>query len=297
MAKKTLYYLLFDASCSLCSDLADQVERASGSKLLTKSLYAPDALEMLKKARPDHKFEPTLLKVQDDKVRAFTGMKMRAEMVTFLNPVQLLKIARIVQKAGVPLFGSVQAHEPSPEHPAEPEAEPAPTETRHEGSNGFRLTYDGPELGAKTPVTELTTTSGETLTLANDPERNTLLLFLSTHCPHCVTVAQALGEFVIDAPERVILVFGAAEEDRLDTFIQTHKLGEVPVVVSPETRAAFSVTGVPYGFALDQQGIVRGKGIVNNNDHLDSLANTFYISVNAFKQALASRQDEQVVVI
>ena len=41
---------------------------------------------------------------------------------------------------------------------------------------------------------------------------------------------------------------------------------------------------------------VRGKGIVNNNDHLDSLANTFYVSVEAFKQALSSRSEDRVIV-
>lgn len=296
MAKKTLRYLLFDASCTLCSDLAGDVERASGNKLETKSLYAPDALEMLKKARPDYKFEPTLLEVQGEQVRAFTGMAMRAQMVTFLNPIQLLKIARIVQKAGVPLFGSFEIHEPGEPEEETPEPEAAPAEAKPEGLNGFRLTMDGPELGALTPVPAVTTIRGDTLSLENDPDRNTLLLFLSTHCPHCVTVAKALGEFVADAPERVVLVFGAAEPEQLETFIGTHQLQEVPTVVSPETRAAFSVTGVPYGFALDQHGIVRGKGIVNNNDQLDSLANTFYVSVEAFKQALASRQDEKVVV-
>lgn len=296
MAAKTIHYLLFDASCSLCSDLAGDVERASDHKLVTKSLYDRDALELLKRARPNYKFEPTLLQVKGDKVRAFTGMKMRAQMVTFLNPLQLLKIARIVQKAGVPLFGEFEAHEateqiqetPAPEHAAEP----APRDF----GPGFRFSAIGPELGARTPISELTTMRGETLNLTFDTERNTLLLFLSTHCPFCVIVAQALAEFAADAPERVIVIFGASEPDKLQEFLRKHELDSLPVVVSPEARAAFEVTGVPYGFALDQHGIVRGKGVVNNNDHLDSLANTFYVSVEAFKQALASRSEDKVVV-
>lgn len=297
MAQKIHHYLLFDASCSLCSDLAGDVEQASGNKLETKSLYASDALELLKKARPDYKFEPTLLQVQGDQVRAYTGMAMRAQMVTFLNPIQLLKIARIVQKAGVPLFGSFEAHEATGSEEAAIESEPAPDqEPEVQGLNGFRLTPDGPELGSKTPVAGVTTTHGETLALDHDPDRNTILLFLSTHCGFCVKVAQALAEFAADAPERIILVFSADEREKIDAFLETHHLEELPVVLSPETRAAFSVTGVPYGFALDRHGIVRGKGVVNNNEQLDSLANTFYVSVEAFKQALATRQDQKVVV-
>ncbi len=298
MATKTIHYLLFDASCSLCSDLAGDVERASDHKLVTKSLYDRDALELLKRARPKYKFEPTLLQIKGDKVRAYTGMAMRAQMVTFLNPVQLLKIARIVQKAGVPLFGDFEEHTPALDENetstkvAEPIAEPA----KPPFESGFRLTPDGPALGTKTPVATLTTLRDETLDLEFDSERNTLLLFLSTHCPFCVVVAKTLAEFSADAPERIIVVFGAAEPDKLNEFVQAHQLEHLPIVVSPETRAAFGVVGVPYGFALDQRGIVRGKGVVNNNDHLDSLANTFYVSVEAFKQALASRSEDKVVV-
>jgi methylamine dehydrogenase accessory protein MauD len=293
-------YLLFDASCALCSDLAGDVERASDGKIITKSLYAPDALEMLKRARPDYKFEPTLLVAEGDKVKAYTGMAMRAQMVKFLNPLQLLKIARIVQKAGVPLFGSFEAHEPNEAlvetAESEPEPEPVHEEEKPAGPTGFRLTSDGPELGSVTPVESVTTTAGETLSLAHSLEQNTILLFLSTSCPFCVKVAEALAEFAADAPERVILVFSTVDPDKLASFLESNHLTELPIVVSPETRAAFSVTGVPYGFALDQMGVVRGKGIVNNNEQLDSLANTLFVSVEAFKQALATRTDDKVVV-
>lgn len=308
MREKTKRYLLFDASCALCSDLAGDVERASDGALVTKSLYAPDAIQLLKRARPKYKFEPTLIEQKGARVRAYTGLGMRAQMVTFLNPLQLLKIARLVQQAGVPLFGSFDTHEAS-----EPAADTAPvtldpvaeatsavieppTETKRELPPGFRLTPDGPELGTQTPVSALTTTKNVTLALHGETDRNTLLLFLSTHCPFCHDVAHALAEFAQDAPERIIVVFGAAEPDALHEFLSKHPLGEIPIVVSPETRAAFGVTAVPYGFALDQHGTVRGKGVVNNNDHLDSLANTFYVSVEAFKQALATRQEDKVVV-
>jgi methylamine dehydrogenase accessory protein MauD len=221
-----------------------------------------------------------------------------------LNPLQLLKIARIVQKAGVPLFGSFEAHEPNEAfleaQESKPEPEPAiePTAEKSETPvlNGFRLTAEGPELGSLTPVTELTTTAGNTLSLIDNSPENTILLFLSTSCPFCLKVAEALGEFVADAPERVIPVFSTVDPEKLTAFLDTYKLTELPIVISPETRAAFGVTGVPYGFALDGNGIVRGKGIVNNNEQLDSLANTFYVSVAAFKQALATRTDDKVVV-
>jgi methylamine dehydrogenase accessory protein MauD len=297
-------YLLFDSSCVLCSDLAASVEKASSGALMTMSLYAPEAKAMLDKASPQWKFEPTLVEVKGEKVRAYTGLAMRAHMVTFLNPVQLLKIARLVQQAGVPLFGTIEPREPgeaaldplSAEPVAESPSADHQAEEDYAGSDGFRFTSEGPDLGTKTPVPSVTTTMGQDLALANDPGSNTLLLFLSTHCPHCHKVAEVLHAYAEDAPERIIVIFGASDPAALDEFLAKHHLASLPIVVSPETRAAFGVTGVPCGVALDQSGTLRGKGIVNNADHLDSLANTFYVSVEAFKQALASRKEERVVV-
>jgi methylamine dehydrogenase accessory protein MauD len=291
-------YILYDSGCAQCDDLAAKLEQASGGTLLGMSLYDREAKKWLDRARPNWKFEPTLLQVDGDQVHAYTGMSMRAHMLTFLNPLQLLKIVRVVQQAGVPLFGSFENHEPNPELMQEEETAPEPAHEpiKPELPPGFSLTHVGPEIGEHTPVESVTDRRGESLPLTPNDGQNTLVLFFSTSCPYCHAVAQALAEYAQDAPERIILTFGAVEQDKLDEFLNKHQLRDFRIVVSPETRAAFGVTGVPYGFALDEHGIIRGKGIVNNNDHLDSLANTFYVSVNAFKQALASRTEDRVIV-
>ncbi len=296
---RTQHYILFDSSCSLCSDLAADIEKASGGALLGKSLYSREAKAWLDRARPGWKFEPTLVTVHEDEAHAYTGMAMRAQMLTFLNPLQLLRIARIVQKAGVPLFGSFEAREPSTAGvPAESDQARSPAQAEKlEMPLGFRLTSDGPEVGARTPVETVTTNTGRIIHLDGDSGQNTLLLFLSTSCTFCRQVASYLHDLAETAPEQLVLVFSTVEPDALRRFVIEHRLGSIPVVISPETRAAFNVTGIPYAFALDGNGQVRGKGIVNNADHLDSLANTFYISVDAFKQALASRKEDKVEII
>lgn len=295
------HYILYDSGCAQCDDLAAKIEKESGGALTAKSLYAREAKEWLDRARPNWKFEPTLVQVDGDDVRAYTGLSMRAHMLTFLNPLQLLKIARVVQQAGVPLFGPVEVRQAQPELFETAAAETAAasvseTPAEPEIPSGFIATHDGPEVGTHTPVESLVTTRGEILALAATPQQNTLLLFFSTSCLYCHAVAQALAEFAQDAPERIILTFGAVEQNKLNEFLDKHQLKDFRVVLSPETRSAFGVVGVPYGFALDQQGVIRGKGIINNNDHLDSLASTFYVSVETFKQALASRSEDKVVV-
>lgn len=295
---KTEHYILFDSGCAQCSDVAAEIEKASDHKLRGKSLYAPEAKQWLDRARPGWKFEPTLVELDGAHVRAFTGMAMRTHLLTFLNPLQLLRVARVVQKAGVPLFGNIEAREPDPSLAEQADAETATEAAHAEGDalSGFSYTNDGPALGTLTPVTELTLNTGKTFSLTTERERNLILLFLSTSCGFCRKVAAYLKEFANGAPEDLVLVFGVTEPDKLRDFIKEFQLAELPIVISPETRSAYGVVGVPYGYALDTRGVIRGKGIVNNDEHLDSLANTFYVSVEAFKQALDSHKEERVVV-
>lgn len=292
------HYILFDSGCAQCTDVAAAIEKESGGALVGMSLYAPEAKVLLDRARPNWKFEPTLVEVDGERVRAFTGLQMRAHLVTFLNPLQLVRIARVVQKAGIPLFGAFEAHEP---HPLESDTADAHSDgdvpaLSSELPDGFSYTKDGPELGAFTPIATVTTTKGKTIPLRDGADDNTILLFLSTACGFCRKVAPYLAEFAAESPEKLVLVFSVVEPEQLRAFVKEFKLGKIPLVISPETRSAFGVVGVPYGFALDATGMIRGKGIVNNNWHLDSLANTFYVSVEALKQALASRKEDKVVV-
>ncbi len=291
-------YILFDSGCAQCSDVAAEIEKASDHKLRGKSLYAPEAKAWLDRARPGWRFEPTLVELDGERARAFTGMAMRTHLLTFLNPLQLLKVARAVQKAGIPLFGNIQAREPDLALAGAAEAEMASeaAEALNDTLSGFAYTNEGPALGDITPVAALTMTTGKTLALTTDRERNLILLFLSPSCGYCRKVAEYLTTFAQNAPEDLVLVFGATEPEKLRDFIKEFQLASLPIALSPETRSAFGVVGVPYGYALDTRGVIRGKGIVNNDEHLDSLANTFYVSVEAFKQALDSRKEEKVVV-
>ncbi|MBI4671637.1 MAG: redoxin family protein [Chloroflexi bacterium] len=292
------HYILFDSGCAQCTDVAAAIEKESSGALLGMSLYAPEAKQLLDRARPGWKFEPTLLEVDGEHVRAFTGLQMRTHLVTFLNPLQLLKIARVVQQAGIPLLGAFEAHEPHPAETGTVETQAAQLAEalQSELPDGFAYTKDGPELGMVSPVAKLTTTKGKLIRLNDGADDNTILLFLSTTCGYCRKVAPYLAPFATEAPEKLVLVFSTVEADQLRAFVKEFKLGKIPLVISPETRSAFGVVGVPYGFALDAMGTIRGKGIVNNNWHLDSLANTFYVSVEALKQALASRKEDKVVV-
>ncbi len=92
-------YLLFDSGCSLCSGLATDIAAASNGLLTTRSLRDPEMQAALKHARPEWRWEPTLLEVQGEDVHVFTGFALRAQLLTVLGPRRAWRVAQLVARA------------------------------------------------------------------------------------------------------------------------------------------------------------------------------------------------------
>lgn len=56
-----------------------------------------------------------------------------------------------------------------------------------------------------------------------------------------------------------------------DEFVRTHHMAERGYILSTELGLAFQVAKLPYAVLLDADGVVRGKGLVNTREHLESL--------------------------
>ncbi len=69
-------YLLFDAGCPACTRVARAIERESNGWLTARSLHDPKMQALLRKARPEWRWEPTLLEVDSEHVRVFTGLNI-----------------------------------------------------------------------------------------------------------------------------------------------------------------------------------------------------------------------------
>lgn len=89
-------YLLFDSGCGRCSALASDVARVADGKLEARSLREPGMQAFLEEARPNWRWEPTLLEVRDGMARAYTRSAMARRLVTTLGPRRGFQIARIV---------------------------------------------------------------------------------------------------------------------------------------------------------------------------------------------------------
>jgi hypothetical protein len=108
---------------------------------------------------------------------------------------------------------------------------------------------EGPQLGEVLPAVPARSADGTTITIGG-PGRGRLVLFSSPTCIVCREVAPGLP------------AAGRAG-------------GLVPQVVhDPGAERTFDVPGTPFLLVLDELGIVRAKGTVNNLEQMEGLVST-----------------------
>ncbi|HET8704309.1 methylamine dehydrogenase accessory protein MauD [Castellaniella sp.] len=135
------------------------------------------------------------------------------------------------------------------------------------------LTIDkGPAVGAASPRFELDDLLGRALRIGHGGARSQLLFFVSPTCPVCKkllpilkSVARTEGAWL-----DIVLASDGEMPEHL-AFYRKAGLEHFPYVLSTEIGMRFQVSKLPYAILIDEQGIVRAKGLVNSREQLESL--------------------------
>ena len=164
---------------------------------------------------------------------------------------------------------------------------------------GALMMDSGIEVGDAAPRFELTDIFGRQLEIGGRREdgRSTMLLFVSPSCPVCKKLLSVVRWFMKSEGRSLDLVLvgdGDPEEHR--ALAKRYGLESVPFVIAPEIGMRFQVGKLPYAILVDEQGIVRSKGLVNSREHLESLLvakETGYVSIQDY---LAAKERETAAV-
>jgi methylamine dehydrogenase accessory protein MauD len=139
---------------------------------------------------------------------------------------------------------------------------------------GALMLNRGPAVGEPAPVLEVADLDGRPHQLgsARADGRSTLLLFVSPSCPVCKTLLPAVKSSRKDERAWMDVVLasdGDAGEQR--EFVRVQGLDGIPYIVSAALGLAYQVSRLPFAALLDEQGILRARGLVNSREHLESL--------------------------
>ena len=156
---------------------------------------------------------------------------------------------------------------------------------------GALMLNRGLTVGEPAPVLELADLDGRAHRLGSPRAdgRSTLLLWVSPSCPVCKSLLAAVKSSASD--ERswmdVILASDGDRSEQLE-FVRAQGLNGVPYIVSSALGLAYQVSRLPFAALLDEQGILRARGLVNSREHLESLFEAKRLGVASLQEYFSS---------
>ncbi len=137
---------------------------------------------------------------------------------------------------------------------------------------GALMIDQGPKVGDAAPSFSLTSIAGGTVSIGGQLGRGQLLFFLSPTCPVCKKLLPVIRS--IAASEKAWLDIVLASDGELPqhkAFYEKADLGAFPYVLSTELGMTYQISKLPYAVLIDEHGAIRGKGLVNSREQLESL--------------------------
>lgn len=153
---------------------------------------------------------------------------------------------------------------------------------------GALVTDSGPALGAAAPRFELASLDASPVQVPIAGGVGTLLFFLSPTCPVCKKLLPVLKS--VQQSERswlrIVLASDGNMPDHL-AFWQSAGLTGFPYVLSTELGMTYRISRLPYAVLIDEQGLVRSKGLINSREQLESLFVARDLGVSTVQEYLA----------
>jgi methylamine dehydrogenase accessory protein MauD len=145
--------------------------------------------------------------------------------------------------------------------------------TEPEEAPPLMIEQQGPGIGSQLPALSVETINGYgRITL--QPQRTTLLLFLSPLCEGCQQVVEPLNAFVKERGDHeYVIVILQADKQGCRAFLSVFPVS-APVVCDESrtiTNELFNAHSNPFGLFYDEQGILVRKGLAMGNEELHAL--------------------------
>ena len=130
---------------------------------------------------------------------------------------------------------------------------------------------EGPPLGEAPQPLEASDGDGQRVHIGG-PGDAQLLMFVSPGCHVCDQVLPSLPVVAHDAQLSPIVITDADAEET--SLVFARKAVAAPVVSGIEIAQRYEVPGTPFVVVLDDMGVVRAKGTVNNLEQMEGLVST-----------------------
>jgi methylamine dehydrogenase accessory protein MauD len=142
------------------------------------------------------------------------------------------------------------------------------------GPTGARPLADGPELGSTVTRLQGRTLDGAPWSYTFPAPREVLAIFVSPQCQTCNSLLPHIADFVRVHPDVDLLLISTLDDPAMNrAYVAFSRLPQerLTYVLGARQAADLNIEGTPYAVYLDDAGVVRNKGVVNNYEHLFGL--------------------------
>jgi len=152
---------------------------------------------------------------------------------------------------------------------------------------GALITDAGPKLGEASPSFDLPSLDDRAIAIAGTRTKSQLVFFLSPTCAVCKKLLPILRS-ASQAEKSWLDVVLASDGDPTQhlAFYRDQNRSQFPYVLSADLGMTYRVSRLPYAVLLDERGVIRAKGLVNNREQLESLFNAKEIGVASVQDYL-----------
>jgi methylamine dehydrogenase accessory protein MauD len=132
-----------------------------------------------------------------------------------------------------------------------------------------RVGRNGLPVGKKAPAFSLPSINGRETALSDFAGREVLLVFTQSGCSPCKAIVPELNRLAERGTHQV-LVINNASIDQTRTWAREAD-ARFPVLAQEKYAISkrFEAYATPFAFLIDEQGIIRSKGIAGSNQHLN----------------------------
>jgi methylamine dehydrogenase accessory protein MauD len=155
-----------------------------------------------------------------------------------------------------------------------------------------RLGRSGLKPGKKAPNFTLPSAEGPEVALHDLAGRKLLLVFLQAGCSPCQAIVPELNRL---AGEVQVLAVCHGDADAVRAWVAEAR-PTFPVLVQERFGVSkqYEVFATPFAFLIDEQGVIRSKGIVNNRQHLGFVLSSAGAAEHNGQAEVAPRRAETV---
>ncbi len=142
------------------------------------------------------------------------------------------------------------------------------------------FTDRGLALGIQAPAFVALDHEGHPIRLEDSQGQWRILAFVSLGCPACAGAIQALNVLHQSKQGVVILVVGGPDSKLNHAYAVEHEaLMPILTPTADFDRSLYLVQGLPFIFVLDEGGVIRAKGVVNQLEDLQALLSNALVPV------------------